>query len=283
MPPTFAPQPMDDRPGTGILILGASNVRRHRLHLVRWLSRQLPSPWHLILVAGHGRSYGRRNRVVGWRLPAIQDAAWVEPWRRLSVARRFALVCDVGNDLMYGSNADQLTAWVLESTQRIGVCDQLTLAGLPIERAEMLVPWQFELFKRCFFPGCDRKLDPLRSEAKVCDEQLAQWAKSMQWRWVQPPARWYGWDPIHLRRAVRQEAWRELMGLPEESVPTTSIDSIQGDRSFFKKIFSGTTASLNRQWKAWNSMALEQTWGEWKLGHTQPIWSSSQGDTIAYY
>jgi hypothetical protein len=274
---------MDDRPGTGILILGASNVRRHRLHLVRWLSRQLPSPWHLILVAGHGRSYGRRNRVVGWRLPAIQDAAWVEPWRRLSVARRFALVCDVGNDLMYGSNADQLTAWVLESTQRIGVCDQLTLAGLPIERAEMLVPWQFELFKRCFFPGCDRKLDPLRSEAKVCDEQLAQWAKSMQWRWVQPPARWYGWDPIHLRRAVRQEAWRELMGLPEESVPTTSIDSIQGDRSFFKKIFSGTTASLNRQWKAWNSMALEQTWGEWKLGHTQPIWSSSQGDTIAYY
>jgi hypothetical protein len=220
---------------------------------------------------------------VGWRLPAIQDAAWVEPWRRLSVARRFALVCDVGNDLMYGSNADQLTAWVLESTQRIGVCDQLTLAGLPIERAEMLVPWQFELFKRCFFPGCDRKLDPLRSEAKVCDEQLAQWAKSMQWRWVQPPARWYGWDPIHLRRAVRQEAWRELMGLPEESVPTTSIDSIQGDRSFFKKIFSGTTASLNRQWKAWNSMALEQTWGEWKLGHTQPIWSSSQGDTIAYY
>ena len=283
MPPTFAPQPMDDRPGTGILILGASNVRRHRLHLVRWLSRQLPSPWHLILVAGHGRSYGRRNRVVGWRLPAIQDAAWVEPWRRLSVARRFALVCDVGNDLMYGSNADQLTAWVLESTQRIGVCDQLTLAGLPIERAEMLVPWQFELFKRCFFPGCDRKLDPLRSEAKVCDEQLAQWAKSMQWRWVQPPARWYGWDPIHLRRAVRQEAWRELMGLPEESVPTTSIDSIQGDRTFFKKIFSGTTASLNRQWKAWNSMALEQTWGEWKLGHTQPIWSSSQGDTIAYY
>lgn len=280
---TFATQPPADRPGTGILILGASNVRRHRLHLVRWLSRRLPSPWHLILVAGHGRSYGRRNRVMGWRLPAIQDAAWVEPWRKLPVARRFALVCDVGNDLMYGSDAEELASWVLESAHRIGVCDQLTLAGLPIERAEMLVPWQFELFKRCFFPGCDRKLDPLRSEAKACDERLAQWAESMQWRWVQPPAWWYGWDPIHLRRAVRQEAWRDLIGLPQEIAEPPTFDPIGREQYFLKKIFSGTTASANRQWKAWSSMALEQTWGEWKLGHAQPIWRSSQGDTIAYY
>ncbi|MFN9593719.1 MAG: hypothetical protein ACK56G_13575, partial [Pirellulaceae bacterium] len=125
--------------------------------------------------------------------------------------------------------------------------------------------------------------DSLRSEAKACDERLAQWAESMQWRWVQPPAWWYGWDPIHLRRAVRQEAWRDLIGLPEEIAEPPTFDPIGREQYFLKKIFSGTTASTNRQWKAWSSMALEQTWGEWKLGHAQPIWRSSHGDTIAYY
>jgi hypothetical protein len=73
------------------------------------------------------------------------------------------------------------------------------------------------------------------------------------------------------------------MGLPEDIAQRPTSDPSRVDRYFLKKFFSGTTASVNRQWKAWCSMALEQTWGEWKLGHEQPIWRSSQGDTIAYY
>src|SRR5688572_25820972 len=90
-----------DRPR--VVVLGASNVTRGISTIYETARLAVGGPLDLYAAFGHGRSLGLHTRVLGRGLCGMLDAGL---WRALGDATRprdsFALLSDIGNDLLYG-------------------------------------------------------------------------------------------------------------------------------------------------------------------------------------
>ena len=149
----------DTSPPRPVMIaLGASNLSRGLSWLIA-TARQRLGPADLLVAAGHGRSYGAHSRVAWRRLPSILHCGL---WRGidrhpLAAGQRpaFAIVTDIGNDLLYGFTVKQTAAWVRECLSRLaerGVSTAVT--GLPLASVARAGPLRYRLLKTVFVPGC---------------------------------------------------------------------------------------------------------------------------------
>ena len=204
----------DGSPGTRVVLLGASNVSigaRRILPLLRagFGHDQLD----VLLVAGHGRSYGLRTRVAGRGLPSIVGCGvWEEIRRTPPAGRTRVLVTDVGNDLLYGVRPAALVGWVATCLDRFDRdTTDLIVTLPPLARAERLTAARYHAARGLLFPfrrplPWPEMLDRVRETT----DRLADLARSRGAAVVTPRAEWYGVDPIHVRRGRRDAAWRAI-------------------------------------------------------------------------
>lgn len=250
---------------------------------------EISRPFDLILVCGHGRSYGHRNRVLGWSLPGIIEAEWSYRWLQPDDARHYAVVTDIGNDLMYDSGPSQLFDWV-----RIAI-DQLTLnrrfdtsrmiiTGLPIERARAIGALQFKIFQKIFFPKSRSSLIQILDHATHLNGLLNEHAQRIQSAWFTPPMRWYGVDPIHIRKRLMDEAWRAILG---PIIEAESVYRNEPSRGIEQGLSRGGNPSadmgLRRRLRLVFSRAKQQSWFGLERGTLQPLMQFEDGSTVSFY
>lgn len=198
-----------------IVIIGASNVTFSLPVIWSTLRRSLNEPFRLLTAAGHGRSFGIPSSVLGRTLPSILECGL---WKTLdsldAPSSTHALVTDVGNDLLYGADANQTMTWVTETVERLGTrATNIVVTGLPMEALRGLSARRFEFFRRLMFPQSQLTFDAALIESAAIHRRLIESAETRKVASTAPEGRWYGFDPIHIRRRCRREAWSRYLSL----------------------------------------------------------------------
>jgi hypothetical protein len=195
------------------IVLGASNVANAHSALKRAVEQVLGASVDLRVECGNGRGYAVPAARLWKTLPAIVDARlWRDLARPELPGRAFALVTDVGNDLIYGASVEQTLAAVgtcLERLERLGA--HTLLAGLPLASLPRLGGFRYLLTTKIL--GLDRApaFEHLLELSTRLDTGLRVLGRDHNAAFVEPSADWYGIDPIHLRRARRTEAFRTIV------------------------------------------------------------------------
>jgi hypothetical protein len=224
-----------------VVALGASNLTRGFQTVVS-TARSAWGPHVEVLGAhGHGRSYGVPSRFVIRTLPGIlQSGLWRQLDALAPVPTR-GLVTDVGNDIMYGSSADQILAWVDEAVDRLQrVTPDIILTDLPFASISRLSRAKFLAVRSVIVPGCRLSLEQMLRTAERVQAGLATIASARRLTFFRLNPVWYGFDPIHIRPSLWRTAWREILSGRshrhadrDTSVPGTRSSPAEGLRLYF--------------------------------------------------
>jgi len=195
------------------VLLGASNVVLGFRCAVRAARERVGAPLEVFAAIGHGRSYGVESSVFTRKLPAIASCNLWSTLRERPRMPTFAVVTDLGNDLAYGFEPEQVQAWLIQALDRLAAAQaQVVITGLPVEALRRLEPWKFEFFSRLFFP--QRRIDRARvtAAAEELELRVDRLARDRKLARIVLRADWYEFDPIHIALGARREAWRAFVG-----------------------------------------------------------------------
>jgi len=199
-------------PARRVILLGASNVVRGLSTIIETAELVWGCPLDVLAACGHGRSYGRTSCVLGRSLPGILPCGlWDELSRRPALPTA-ALVTDIGNDILYGAGPEQIAAWVEQCLTRLSeVCSRIVVTELPLARLASVTARQYNVLRAVLFPASRVTWDDAWRRARELNEHVAELASQHRGVRCVPRLPWYGWDPIHVRRAASAEAWGEIL------------------------------------------------------------------------
>ena len=210
-------------------MLGASNITFSLPTVVRAVQRTFDGHARLWAVHGHGRSYGKRSRAVGRELDGILESGfWQAFGDRAVEGPVYALVTDLGNDLIYDVPPAQIIDWADECLQRLSAADsdghvECTVTKMPAEALLSLSAPRFYTTQKLFFPKQRADWELMKSQIRELDGLIDNLAERHAATLVPTRRHWYFIDPIHLRELRRREAWRLYLGgwptAPEPDVP----------------------------------------------------------------
>jgi hypothetical protein len=207
-----------------VVLLGASNLTISFPWIVRRLRAGLDGRLEVFAALGWGRSYGEWSQVAFRGLPGtIGCGLWEALARQEPVATELALVTDVGNDLLYGFPVPQIASWLEICLSRlIARRARIVLTLIPLSSIATLSPTRFHVMRKLLYPRNRMSFEHLLRESRELNQRLMELGRERGIPVVEPPAVWYGFDPIHIRRRLRAEAWEQIVSHWNALAPTTS-------------------------------------------------------------
>jgi hypothetical protein len=194
------------------VLLGASNLTLAFPLVIEALRHRALGPVEVLAALGHGRSYGQPSRVFFRELPGIEDCGLWPDLARAQPADTQAVVCDLGNDIVYGFEVARIAAWVATCLGRLEAARaRITLVRMPLTVVDGIGSFRFRLARSVLFPGRRIDLATLRERVHALDREIVALAHRHGASMVEPPASWYGLDPIHVRPGHRREAWGTIL------------------------------------------------------------------------
>lgn len=206
--------PLERRePPPRVVLLGASNLALGLGAVLEAARSILGRPIDVWGAIGHGRSFGIFSRVLARGLPGIGECGLWQALRAAPAAPTYALITDVGNDLLYEVPVATILAWLRECLERLGEIEARTvITRLPLGSVRRLSRARFLLARSLFYPGRGLPLETVLERAQDLDGRLEGLAREFQVPAVVQHEGWYGLDPIHIRRRQREAAWRQVLG-----------------------------------------------------------------------
>ena len=196
-----------------VVLLGASNLTRGLATALDVLRRHRDEPIDLMAAMGNGRSYGMYSRVLGRGLASILDCGLWSALAERPPLPTTALVTDIGNDIMYGSDVPIIARWVEECLRRLQNHGARTvLVRLPVNNLPKLGQTRFYLLRTLFFPRNRDDLASIAARSRRLDEAVRTLARRYDATYVPQIDAWYGLDPIHYRLSQWSAAWAALAG-----------------------------------------------------------------------
>jgi hypothetical protein len=153
-------------------------------------------------------------------LPGILESGlWSELESRRPVRTR-AIVTDVGNDILYGFSAAQTLSWVEESLRRLSRTTQdIVLTDLPLASIRRLSNLKFLMFRSVLVPSCRLSLAEVLRVAERVNLGLEELSAAYGATLFRLDPAWYGFDPIHVRPSLWDEAWQRILGAQPHRAP----------------------------------------------------------------
>jgi hypothetical protein len=219
---------MAPSPAACTVLLGASNLTLAWPRLISVVCQRFSGPVHVYTAHGMGRSYmlERTGFAIG-RFPGILHCGIWDALPTVSDAvTPYALVTDVGNDLVYGCEPADIVAAAQESVERLRKWNprcRIVLTRPPVESVHGLSRLRFLMFRSVLFPFSRLTLDIIRQKTLELDERLALLAEQEAVHIVRPNLEWYGVDPIHVRRRSQQRAFSEMLNPWDTQVCAESV------------------------------------------------------------
>jgi len=218
-PASAIPVSPSEFPSRRVVVLGASNVVRCISTVVETAQLVLDGPVDLLAAIGFGRSYGMTSRVLARSLPGIVDCGLWKDLSRRPPAQTFALLTDIGNDIVYGADVERIAGWVEQCLERLTpICERIVITELPLDSVSTLGPLRFHLFRACFFPTSRVSLQDASSRTQSLNSRVIDLAKHYGASVNVPKVEWYGFDPIHIRMRFWPGAWREILSAWRDDV-----------------------------------------------------------------
>lgn len=211
----------DNRTHRQLIVLGASNVTMGWKYLTDVAVRRGYSVIHV--AAGMGRSYIRRSRFAWRSLPAIRTCGLWESLQTSAdtLCATDVLLTDLGNDLVYGFSPSEIVSAAsacIEQLRALHPDCTITVTRPPTDSLRRLSELRFALFRAILFPFSGIRLDPIRRSAEQLDELTQQLCTDLQLTCHQPDSDWYAFDPIHVRRSSRSDAFERFIPQPDTPV-----------------------------------------------------------------
>ncbi len=254
-----------------VILLGASNVTFAFPRLWQGLRRAVAEPVEMFAAHGHGRSFGMWSRVGPRELPGIVSCRiWDDLAAQPAIGdlQPLALVTDIGNDLLYGAEPDQIGEWVGECVSRLkSMSARIVVTQLPLASVERLGPRRFQFFRAAFFPGSRMRFDELHEKAARLNQLVVELGQAHELPTPAPRGDWYGVDPIHIRSRCQDAAWAELSA------------------SWFDQPADATFRSVSptRALSLWRQRPFERRWFSRTQSAPQPILRESDGSRLWLY
>jgi hypothetical protein len=222
-------------PSRTLILIGASNVTFNLPDI--WQGLVADQPTRLLVAAGHGRSYGIPNTVLGRTLPSLLECGLWKSLPGLPTPRSTpALITDIGNDLLYGATPETIAGWVSECADRflnLGCRPAVTI--LPFDSLRRLSRWRFHFFRRILFPASRLSFDDALRFAEELNIRIEELATARNLATLRPQSEWYGLDPIHFRRSIRASAWTNYLSALDESARAEKCSCFKGTRIWKRK------------------------------------------------
>ncbi|MEO8497163.1 MAG: hypothetical protein ABI614_18985 [Planctomycetota bacterium] len=210
-------------PHRRVVLLGASNIARSLSIVFDSARNAWGSPLDIIAATGHGRSYGMSSRVLGRTLPGILQSGLWDALAARPPAPTAALLTDIGNDILYGASAEQITRWVQRCLKQLKpVAQQITITQLPLASIEALGTLRFLAMRTLLFPKSRLTLSDALKTARELNANVTELANQYEAVIVEPARHWYGFDPIHIKHGDQPDAWRQILRAwnPDEDIAT---------------------------------------------------------------
>jgi hypothetical protein len=199
-------------PARRVIFLGASNLTRSFGTAVAAAQRIAGEPVEIMAAMGHGRSYGQDSSVFGRKISGIFPCALWQDLHARPAMPTSALVTDIGNDLLYQVPPDRVLEWVGCCLDRLADAGATTVVTeLPVASVERLSESRFAFFRRLFFPQSKLTLTAAKALIAELNAGLVSLCLQRKVPVIPVPGAWYGFDPIHLKRRVRSEAWPTML------------------------------------------------------------------------
>lgn len=219
------------------LLFGASNLIMSLRNVIDLMRHRCGGPNEVLVAAGHGRSYGQASQVMFRRLPGITSCGLWAQLDAFTVAPTYAFLSDIGNDIPYGHEPNEILHWVHECIRRLQRHDaQIVVTNLQLARIETLAEMDFRILRTIFFPYSRLSRVEVIARARVVHRGLQELAASDRFDLFEPEPNWFGPDVIHLRFAKRAEAYRRIVeGFPGSSNSQNLRSAIGVQAAVWKK------------------------------------------------
>ena len=214
-----------------VVLLGASNLTLSLRKVIELVRQRCGGPNDVLVAVGHGRSYGQHSQVLARVLPGITSCGL---WAHLDASDplpTYALLTDIGNDILYGCLPEDILRWVNSCVERLQQQDaKIIVTNLPLDPIESLSETRFRIFRSIFFPSA--KLSRRETLARARTVHLGLQDMAARWRFdlCEPEPRWFGPDAIHLHYWKRAEAYRRIVGGFTETLSAQDLRGADASR-----------------------------------------------------
>lgn len=209
---TAGPPCAEERPVVFVL-LGASNLGRGCYALTHYLAGGLaPRAAQFLAACGPGRGYAARAGILNVSYPPIAESPLFEKARRKAEKGSpiVALVTDIGNDLLYGLEAEQVIAAVQSVFDRLAAMNARVYATtLPVYFERDVPPAIYYCTRTFLYP----KSRVSREQAMEGVRKVNRFLRGVPETRVQllPPLDEYlGWDHVHFALVKAGEVWTRV-------------------------------------------------------------------------
>lgn len=205
-----------------VVLLGASNLVLGWQALTGTLRQMTSAPVNLNVALGMGRSYVKTSAFWFRRLPAISRCGL---WNRLphdSANPPLVLITDLGNDIVYQFEPDQIAASVGQCIRQIldwRSDAKIVMTGLPLASLTRIGKLQFQVAKTIMFPGCPLSRTSILERSLSLDRLVRQMAVEFGIPVVEPDPHWYGFDAIHVVPKFREAAFQKYFAAFQLATP----------------------------------------------------------------
>jgi hypothetical protein len=255
-------------PARRVILLGASNLTLAFPLVLDAVRRSLSGPVDVFAAHGHGRSFCSWSYVLHRGLPSILDCGlWPALTARPPAGQTWALITDLGNDLVYGRPPERVLAQFQTALDRLlAQGAAITFVRPPLERILQLSERQYLFAKKLLFPGPAVPWQTISQWVQELDDAAAAATRSAGGVVLAPRRDWYGLDPIHIRRSQRPRAWGEIL-----------------ESWSFPEALSANVPSPLFAWRTWNSAPAERSY--WKIIslRSQPAWKIEERVALWLY
>lgn len=193
-----------------VAVLGASNVTLALPQILTAMHRRTVGrgPVEFYVAHGPGRSYGTVAGLPWVEFPALRSCGLFETlesrWRSTDRPAVYAMLTDVGNDIMYGVSPRRIAAWVGEIVQRFQTVDaRVVLTSIPVESVLRIPAWKFNVVRRILFPSYPMLRRDVFTRTVQVEAALETLGRDLSIDVLPTQAEWYSVDHIHIARRHR--------------------------------------------------------------------------------
>ena len=199
-------------PKRRVILLGGSNVLRSFSVVVSVAQSIWQEPLEIMAAIGHGRSFGQDSRVLGRKIPGILSCRLWDELQRRPTLPTSALVTDIGNDILYEVAPNRLIGWVAECLDRLVRANAHTIVTeLPVASVSRLSRRRFLLLRALFYPRSRLTLAAAQAAVAEINAEVIKLAEERKQTVFPVRNSWYGFDPVHVLRRYRRQAWSEIL------------------------------------------------------------------------